>query len=164
VRKYLGFGHDGLEFLLHRHFAYLAEDEKSWDAMLCCDDAVDLRDDYWRSDKNSRAKRDEAWHTWEAIPEKDRAWLEVVGIVPFEDILDIDEIGDDYFSDPHVYAPFNAKNALFRHFYARVRSVSTFDHRGVWPSDEQEDRVVKFPSRVVAAKERGRRVELARSY
>lgn len=146
VRKYLGFNHDGLEFLLHRHFAYLADDEKSWDAMLCCDDAVDLRDDYWRSDKNSRAKRNEAWHAWEAIPEKDRAWLEVVGIVPFEDILDIDEIGDDYFSDPHVYAPFNGKNAPFRHFYARVQSVSTFDLRRVWPSDEQEDRVVKFPA------------------
>jgi hypothetical protein len=48
----------------------------------------------------------------------------------------------------HTSMPRSTERMLhsFRHFYARVQSVSTFDPRRVWPSDEQEDRVVKFPA------------------
>ena len=44
------------------------------------------------------------------MPEQNRAWFEVVGVVRFDDVLDIDEIGDEYAEEPHVYAPFNAGN------------------------------------------------------
>lgn len=101
VRKYFGLCHDGLKFLMHRHFAYLADDEKSWDAMLCSDDAIELPDDPWKSPGDRHERRGEASRVWTELPEPNKAWLEVVGVVPFESILDIDEFGDEYFSEPH---------------------------------------------------------------
>jgi hypothetical protein len=146
VRRYLGLCHNGLEFLLHRHFAYLADDGKSWDAVLCCDDATHLQDDCWKSNENPDEKRGEAYRVWEQLPEQNRAWLDVVGIVPFENVLDVDEIGDEYIEEPHIYAPFNGPNGPFCYFYARIQTTPIYECRRAYPESDQSDRTEKFPA------------------
>jgi hypothetical protein len=146
VRRYLGLGLNGLEFLMQRHFAYLADDDKSWDAMFRWDDAINLSDDSWRKPvKVPDTQRSDAYGIWMEIPERNRAWFEVVGIVPFENVLDIDEIGDDWFDGPHVYAPFADRGGPFRHFYGRVETATMFQRRCAYLQDELTDRIERFP-------------------
>lgn len=59
--------------------------------MLCCNDAIELHDDYWATRDGSDATRDEAWRVGSEVPDNNRAWFDVVRIVVFNDVLDIDE-------------------------------------------------------------------------
>ncbi|SEJ62090.1 hypothetical protein [Paraburkholderia diazotrophica] len=139
VRRYVGLSHDGLKFSLHRHFAFLSDDGKSWDAMLCCHDATRLHDDPWTPEVNSpHVKRAEAWRIWNELPEQNKAWLDIEGIVPFDTVLDIDELGDECFSAPHAYVPFDGA-----HSKAFSRVLKAAPHSTVVASGSQTLRATR---------------------
>lgn len=147
VRRYLGLDHDGLKFSVHRHFAYLSDDGKSWDAMFVADDSRGAQhEDPWNKMSNGDNHRQDAWAAWNEMPEQNRAWFEVVGIVRFEDVLDIDEIGDEYVEEPHVYALFNGNSGPFALFYASVTTIDRWNERRLWVPDPKGDRVQFFPA------------------
>ena len=57
------------------------------------------------------------WRVWNALPERNRAWLQVWKVLPYEDVIDIDEKGDDWFEGPHIYvADFDLKRGPFRQY------------------------------------------------
>lgn len=147
VRRYLGLDHVGLKFSVHKHFAYLSDDGKSWDAMFVANDGRGSQhEDPWNEGSSTESRRQEAWGVWNEVPEQNRAWFEVVGVVRFEDVLDIDEIGDEYVGEPHVYVPFNGKNGPFALFYASVTTVVRWNERCLWVPDPKDDRVEFFPA------------------
>jgi hypothetical protein len=145
LRRYEGMLHDGLRFLVRRHFAYLSDDGKQWDAALRVNDALS-HDDPWRKEEEPWELRAQAHTAWDTFPEANRAWLEVCGIVPFDAVLDIDELGDDYVSAPHVYVPFlDERRGPFIHFYARVQTIENWQPRTLYIQDMKKGRVSQFP-------------------
>ena len=85
---------------------------------------------------------------WSKIPEANQAWFEVVGVVPFEDILDIDELGDEYVQAPHVYAAFApGTQGPFKGFIAEVESTGRWDQRSYYPDEETDGRIAYFPAK-----------------
>ncbi|GAB2875947.1 hypothetical protein GCM10027093_09250 [Paraburkholderia jirisanensis] len=147
VRKYLGRCHDGLEFLTRRHYAYLADDGESWDAMYCCNEAAHLIGETpWSAPQTDSAIRAEALQVWKELPAENRVWLEVVAVIPFERILDIDDIGDEYVDDPHVYVPFIGESGPFAHACGRIARFTDFNGPHQWILDEEEHRIEKFPA------------------
>lgn len=146
VRRYLGMDHAGLKFSVERYFAYLSDDGKSWDAMFCTNDAKGSQhEDPWSTKTSGNGLRQEAWDVWNRLAVKNQAWLEIIGIVPFEDVLDIDEIGDEYVDEPHVYVVFSADGSPFTAFYNSVTPIEQFDQRRLQEPDPEKDRVEVFP-------------------
>ena len=146
--QFRGLAHDGLKFCVQRYFAYLADDGKSWDAAMCVNDARGHRnDDPWLGRDYSDDLRQKAYDVWNEIPEANRAWLDVVGIVPFEDVLDIDELGDEFVKQPHIYVPFRcAKDGPFAHYTAELETIARWDARSINPPNKTEGRIEFFPA------------------
>ena len=147
VWPYRGMSHEGLQFCIERYFAYLDDDGKSWDAAMAVNDAQrSSHDDPWFGGDRSHEKRNEIFQFWNNIPEANKAWLEVVGIVPFDDILDIDELGDEYVCVPHVYTPFApGRYGPFKGFIANVETIGRWGQRSFSPQKESDGRIKYFP-------------------
>jgi hypothetical protein len=146
VSSYRGMSHDGLKFCVKRYFAYLSDDGESWDAAMAVNDArTRTHDDPWLGDDRHDVRRQTIYELWNQIPEANRAWLEVVGLVPFEDVLDIDDLGDEYVQAPHVYAPFaSGKRGPFKSFIAEVETIGQWDPRSLYVN-ETDGRIEYFP-------------------
>jgi len=147
VWPYRGTSYDGLKFCVQRFFAYLSDDGKSWDAALAVNEARSRsHDDPWLGEDIGDEKRAAIYEFWNEIPEANQAWFEVVGIVPFEDILDIDDLGDEYVQAPHVYVPFaSGKRGPFKRFLAEVETISQWDRRSFYPHEITDGRIEYFP-------------------
>jgi hypothetical protein len=148
VWPYRGMSHDGLKFCVERYFAYLSDDGKSWDAAMAVNDARSgTQDDPWLGDDRHDEKRNAVFEVWNTIPEASKAWLEVVGLVPFDDILDIDDLGDEYVRAPHVYAPFApGRRGPFKGFIAKVETIGWWDQRSFYPHEQSDGRIEYFPA------------------
>ncbi|KVO60060.1 hypothetical protein WJ78_25650 [Burkholderia ubonensis] len=147
VWQYRGMSHDGLQFCVRRHFAYLSDDGKSWDAAMAVNDARSRHEDPWLGDHQNDEKRQAIYELWSKIPEANQAWFEVVGVVSFEDILDIDELGDEYVQAPHIYATFApGVRGPFKGFIAEVESTGRWDQRSYYPEEKTDGRIAYFPA------------------
>lgn len=138
---------DGLHICHRRHFAFIDDDGEHWDyAERMNDKRLHSRDDPWE-DRNDEQKGDRqaAEQIWDALPEYNRAWYELFVILPYENILDIDDEGDEYCRRPHIYtARFRPPAGPFRDFMrVSLQTVDRFRPRPA-PADEGK-RVEKFP-------------------
>lgn len=147
VWAYRGMSHEGLQFCVERYAAYLSDDGKSWDAAMAVNDAKShLQDDPWSGVDRYDEKRQPIFEFWNDIPEFNRAWFEVVGVVPFDQILDIDDLGDEYVQAPHVFVPFaSGENGPFKKFVAQVETIGRWDRRSFQPGDRSDGRIEHFP-------------------
>ena len=148
VLPYRGMSHVGLRFCVQRYFAYLSDDGKSWDAAMAVNDARShTHDDPWLGEVRQGEKRQTIHEFWSKIPDANQAWLEVVGLVPFEDILDIDELGDEYVQAPHIYAPFApGRRGPFKGSIAEVQTIGPCDRRAFYPREMTDGRIEYFPA------------------
>lgn len=144
--QFRGFSHDGLRFCVRRSFAYLSDDGESWDAAMYNNDALaQAHEDPWQLHERSDAYRAKIWEAWDKIPETNRAWFEVIGIVPFDEILDIDELGDEHVRQPHIYVPFvRAVEGPLKHFYAEVETIQQWNARSFSPASRDDGRIEFF--------------------
>jgi hypothetical protein len=148
VRPYRGMSHEGLKFCLQRYFAYLSDDGKAWDAALAVDDARNhAHEDPWLGDDRHDETRQAVYEFWSNIPKPNQAWLEVVGIVPFDDILEIDDLGDEYVETPHLHVPFASERGdPFKTDFAVVETIGSWERRSLHPNDKSDGRVAYFPA------------------
>jgi len=149
VMTYNGAFSDGIHLVYRRHFAYIGEDGKEWDYAECMDDGpVHSRDNPWteRDDYDDSDARAAAMEIWSALPEHTRAWYEMIAVLPYENILDIDEKGDEYLENPHIYTiEFTQERGPFFWFQRSLENNSRWNARSAIPDDTQ--RVNKFPRR-----------------
>jgi hypothetical protein len=145
VMRFTGFRRRGLGFVGKTFFAYLDDDGEHWDAAFAWNQGK-LRsfDDPWGAEEDapSRELEHEIRGIWDGFPEKNRAWYELVAVLPYEDIIEIDEIGDSLVEDPHIFATFR-RGLPFNGFFAKVSHMS---NRGRGRSVDLSDtgRIEKF--------------------
>jgi hypothetical protein len=135
--------------------AYIDDDGRGWDYAEKMSDA--LPENYinpWSTEVDEKklsdhhAARHEASAIWDALPEMNRAWFDVFSILPYENIIDIDEKGDEHFAHPHIYTiPFIGSHGPFR-TYQRVtlENIDRCQRRRI--VDDPVNRVEKFPRRL----------------
>ena len=144
LATYKGLAHSGLLFILRRHFAFLNDARDGWDAAFVLNDGKP-RDDPWARDEEDFQLRGEIWREWGEFAKPNQAWFELHAVVPFESVVEIDDIGDDYFEGPHVYATFAGDAGPFSGFRASVEAVERFGGGGVFhPTGRQDGRVSAF--------------------
>ena len=147
---------DGVHIEWRRHYAFIDDDGESWDFAELVNSAVPhAYNDPWREDKENTTEADEdaeARAIWDALPEQNRAWFEVYRVLPYENILDIDEKGDECFGDPHIYTtPFHPKNGPFRP-YNRISLEVPNIWGGRRARADETKRIRKFPRQAKSAK------------
>ncbi len=113
VRRYLGQNYLGLKFELYTRYAYLADDGKSWDAVDAFKNGI-LREfeDPWYVDSEispPSASHSPVWFYWNRLPDRNKANFTLYIVVPYENILDIDEKTDSVFAGTTVYIDMAAK-------------------------------------------------------
>ncbi|MEC4589857.1 restriction endonuclease [Nitrospirillum amazonense] len=160
VMTYKGVFSDGLHFILHRHPAYIG-DGGEWDFGEKFDSGpVRGLENPWRRGADIPDEvRTETFDIWDALPDRNKAWFLVYVVLPFENILDIDETGDEWFGEPHIYTTeFRAQRDPFCAFIEALEDnsglgspsiinqvIARIDRHPVSP--DRNKRVKKFPGR-----------------
>ncbi len=141
--NYKGMNHAGLLFCVRRHFAYLDDEHEQWDAVLSQNDGRPHHDP-WDVSPNGWQLRQEIFEFWSNLPKNNQAWFEVHGIVSFESIIEIDEIGDDFVDAPHIYVQFNGRNGPFTGYQATVECADSYLGGKIYPQDVEDQRTLFF--------------------
>jgi hypothetical protein len=142
--------HDGVHILFRRQLAYVDDDGIKWDYAEKMNDAYP-QNDPWRTeeDRKTREARDiarqEAFSIWEKLPASNRAWATRFLILPYENILAIDERGDEIFDGPHLYTiQFTRLRGPFSDYERfELTAGGQWDARGGVP--KRETRIEIFP-------------------
>jgi hypothetical protein len=140
-----GLYHDGIRIKYRRHFAFLSEDGEHWDIAETHNDARPHEmDDPWSHSHPRQGDRQEVFAIWDALPQHERGWFEEHLVLPYDNVLAIDEDGDDVFEGPHVYTvpqP-TAQSLMAAHCYEWLTAL---DGRLIIGADERRVRVFPRP-------------------
>ncbi|MFI5330564.1 MAG: restriction endonuclease [Desulfobaccales bacterium] len=127
VNYFDGYEHNGLKFLRRNYYAYLADDKISFDFAQLINTAA-VREDPWL-EADQKLDQDDCsqnllkfWNN--EITEKNGGRLEIVGIIPFNKIIEIDGDGDNWFEGPHIYVQFDMQNGPFEGLYVTLKTLS----------------------------------------
>lgn len=146
VYKIDGLSFRGLGLVCRRYFAFKSGENEDWDVANTLNDAVnDDHIDKWNGlDFSERwPERQKIFEIWDAFQPHEKAWIEVVGYIRYEDILEVDEVGDELTSFPHVFVNWKLDSDV--PFYAWSPKLETIDaFRGVF-YPRFEDRIQRFP-------------------
>jgi hypothetical protein len=143
VAQYDGFHHSGLLFTVRRHFAYLNDTRSSWDAAFSHND-VNVSNDPWLARNENRPLRQSIYEAWSQLPKLNQAWFELKALIPFDAILDIDDIGDDYVEGPHIYVPFNHQTGPYAGYTASVTCSDSYTGGDLYPTSRNDRRLAHF--------------------
>ena len=138
---------DGVRILVERHFAFLDSDGVHWDFAESMNSARPAPHyDPWRGEIEPSEDEDRAvaMEIWNSLPEENRGWFEVHVLLPYENILDIDEEGDEYSDAPHIYTfPWVPNRGPFAdRQWVTLNTIGARERR-IHPNPE--NRVQKFP-------------------
>lgn len=144
VAQYAGLNHSGLLFTVRRHFAFLDDSNTLWDAAFAHNDAHQ-QNNPWTDRQEDSELRQKIYTFWSELPKQNQAWFELKGVIPYDAILDIDEIGDEYIDAPHIYAPFNPLSGPYTDYIASVTSANTYIGGIYYPQSRTDNnRITKF--------------------
>ena len=102
IFEFLDHYYSGLKFL-SRYFAYVDDDGVKWDY----EKRTKMQpDDPWAKEEDKNLEWKVRQH-WSKLPDRNRGTLEIEGHVPYEEIIAIDEKGDECFRHPHIYVRFD---------------------------------------------------------
>jgi hypothetical protein len=132
--------------LVVEYAAYLAFfDGRQWDAA----DAVGLERSHFHHGRTWQGREEsepyervsEVWDTFD----QNRAWLHVLAVIPYNCILAIDDVGDEYFELPQRYCHYDGRWP-FSATYASVKRVGGFGNADTkWVELQDPARVERFP-------------------
>jgi hypothetical protein len=147
VVKLDGFYHDGLHFETIRADAVIEDDGVHWDYAETANNARPGPGfDPWetRTLEEWIDARTEVQTVFDNLDARNQARFELIHILPYENILDIDENGDDIFDRPHIYTvPFDRHVGPFlKGAYESLHTIQG-ERRDADPSGET--RVKRFP-------------------
>lgn len=147
VFNYLGPSHAGLLFEMSKHFAYLDDEGEGWDAALAYNDSLRYDDDPWDEVGGRWVERGAVFDAWNALPESNRAWMTVTGVVPYESLIEIDGEGDDVAEMPHLYVDFVRQQGPFTGTRAEVVAggFTSSSRRELYPDGPGDRRLAAFP-------------------
>jgi hypothetical protein len=136
VLKVVGCFSNGVHLSHDRHLAMI-DDNGRWDyAEHMNDGPVDYENPWITAIQQTKLdgynrNRQAAMAIWDGLPEVQRAWFTRDLVLPYENIIDIDKEGDEFFAHPHVYADWVSETmGPFREFYAfSLETISQWSPR-----------------------------------
>lgn len=148
---FVGHAHDGIKvrtrtFPAYREIDHVKMDILKWDYT----DEVNLalvHEDYWHKEKEGDDGFRRAHDFLDSMPEENSAFFELEGVIPYENIVEIDPHGDSIIHHPHIFVEVRGKT-----FWDRTLAYLT--PRGgygatlcVTPEDDKK-RIKYFPKKL----------------
>jgi len=141
VYQCVGHYSEGLSFVARSFFAYYDSQTTKWDA----EESFNL---HWK--KNSlwipQEKDDREWEirNWlQSTPNELQGFYEIIGLVPYEEIIAVDELGDEYTDFPHIYVRFDEKCGPF--YGGQHRHILTYQPTRDFFDVDDSKRISHFP-------------------
>lgn len=119
VYNYEGYKHNGLKFLIGKFPAYLDDDQKHYDFLIELNEGRPSNDP-WPKPNEKDIDEVAIRKLWSDLPEKNQVHFLVEGVVEYDNVLAIDEDGDNIFKGPHLYIPFEINRGPFSFFYKYI--------------------------------------------
>lgn len=135
----------GLVIKVSMREAWLSTDGEHWDVALASSgNSYSSYADHWNQpteiEEEINAKAGETWHQ---LPENEKAWLYSEGILPYENIVLIDDVGDDEFAGPQIYVTGWDIGYQFGKTY--IETIEHLARRSRNVNSDTSGRVAKFP-------------------
>jgi hypothetical protein len=137
-------GYEGLEVEYADYLAFF--DGQAWDAA----DAVGLERSHfhlrraWQG-REGNEPYEFASKIWETFGQ-DRAWLRLVGVIPYNRILAVDDVGDEYFELPQIYCRYEGRWP-FSTIYGSIDRVERTGNSDIkWVERDDPARIQRFPT------------------
>jgi hypothetical protein len=150
VREVIRLGAQGVWVALGKAPAWLSPDHQQWDAALMAfDPNLDCSPhtvNPWRHAETAEQTScvQHAAEQWQQFPKNERAWLYLTGIIAYQNIVAIDDGGDEHFEDTHLYIANWCMGYV--EVFATVEPLLGEPEKRYVYSDADEDRVKKFDS------------------
>jgi hypothetical protein len=124
----------GIVCMVRQHFAYLHDDKERWDYVESFNEVLYSAESFYSNeDRELRWKERNRIHVyWNTISKPNRAWLEILWRIPYEEIIAIDGDGDALVPAPHVYLSLERASlwdAQIKVDYQPVLSMPDLDKR-----------------------------------
>ena len=159
VLTFVGHHALGMRFQFAEYFAFLDDDDETWDMADVLNETIHPSDDPWYSQEEETQRKllfTKIHKFWsEKIDESKRGKLKVEALISYDEILEIDRHGDNFFQGPHIYVTFRDHEIPYLSTTAslRVPAISeTVDGtyrtiappRETWITNRQKNRIAKF--------------------
>ena len=160
VVEFTGHHLDCIRLKWRSFYAYLSTDGKHWDYANVYDDRGMARfNDPWLSDAEVdrlAQLRERVTNFWHEIPQSEQARFEIECLIKYDDIIEIDEKGDDIARFPHVFVSLKDGRPLRPSYVATLRAHGMMKEvidagiplppPRIVEQPDLADRVEKFPS------------------
>jgi len=137
--KAIDYHPSGLIVALRKHFAYVDTEKKEYDYT----EAVNLiyRESDSQEDRSKQqADRDKIENFWEYLPQRNQATFIRNGLIRYDEMLIIDDKGDEWHKFPHIFVDFDSRMGPFAGSYEYLEKGEN-SHQSL----EGYKRVKKFP-------------------
>lgn len=148
---FIGHDYDGIRLLIKRYFAYrdveyLPPDGraklKGWDFTR---NGIIKPNDPWNDDESEGQDNYAIYHFWQKLDKEKQAHFEIVGLVKYGNIIDIDPEGDIYAECPHVYVKRVEPGSFFNRITYKLVSPDGFGREIYLPENAEQLRITIFP-------------------
>ncbi len=148
---FVGHEHDGIQVLVKKYFAYRDVEYgppkgepnlKAWDFTT---QGNMQPNDPWNDDPEDSEVHQSVYHYWRNLDQARRAHFEIVGLVKYENIIDIDPDGDIYAQCPHAYVKRMKDSSFFDGFTYRLASADIWGSEVYLPANADKLRIKVFP-------------------
>ena len=137
---------DTLALIIRRHHAWISADRKRFDFIDSCSHVVPHRYGFEKIPQRDEEQCDRLSRFFHnEIPETERGWLDVVGWIPLDDILLVDDLGDAFNEPPHILATRDHKYGFFAHTRAVLQLDRKTDDDHLDPSNLKRAELFPVP-------------------
>jgi hypothetical protein len=109
-RQSLGIGLFGLRIIIRQFWAFYDYETRKWDIASAVDFSIPSeQDNLWHDVQvapDHSEKTREIVDFWSMLPKSQQFFMKIVGYIPYSDIIEIDDVGNNYMKIPTVFAQF----------------------------------------------------------
>ncbi len=137
---------DTVALIFRRHHAWISADRKRYDVIDTCSHVMPGRNGFDKAPARDEEACDRLWRFFHnEIPEDERAWIEVVGWIPFDDILLVDDLGDAFNGPPHLLVARDHTHGFFAHTRSFLQLARDSSEQRLKPQDLRRTKLFPDP-------------------
>jgi hypothetical protein len=126
--------------------AWLSTDGTGWDIAFAAKRPAPREDNWSRATPAQRESYDTAMTCWSEFLDTEKAWFRTSGIIPYDRILLVDDVGDEYFDGPHLWV--TDWRSGFAGWFHDLSAIGSWGRNKDFDSHDDPGRESKFPEEV----------------
>lgn len=147
---FVGHDHNGIRLLTRKYHAYRETDLETgkllkWDYSDEYNMAL-VHEDYWNNPKDETDVHYRGYKFSQTIDESNRAYFETEAVIPYEKIIEIDNLGDPHAHCPHIFVDKNT-GSWFEYAQSYLRPDGNYGRSNSVQDKHEKLRIKYFPKK-----------------